>query len=278
MTAVEAGVAVSRRVLPIGVSGSLWSRQPRRGIFDFAGHRVHITVGDPEDVLFPTDCGLSLLAALNQDGFDPAGAAVLDIGSGSGIYTVALLLAGAASVTALDVNPAAAPATMANIADNNLDPARVHCVTASLADYQPDRRFDLVVTNPPHLPYDERYATDNGLEAALVAGRDGRMVYDLVLARLDDLLAPGGTLLMAHSSLTDIDRTTNELLARGYTARTIEICEMDIPLLAYARHKAIMLGHLQRLRAAGFASFDGERFTVHALAFTRPAGESVADR
>lgn len=260
------------RLLPPGVSGSLWSCQPRQGIYDFDGRSLQIVVPDPEQVLFPTDCGLSLLAALNGSGAaDVAGKAVLDIGSGSGIYTVAMLAAGAAHVTALDINPAAAAVGRDNVRRNQLDELRLSCVSSGLAEYRPARRFDVVITNPPHLPYDERYATDNGLEAALVAGRNGRALYDTVVERIDDLLVPGGTLFMAHSSLADVERTTAELRARGYLDRTLEICEMDIPLLAYAEHKATMLGHLHELRAAGSASFDGERFYVHALAFRRPA-------
>jgi release factor glutamine methyltransferase len=243
-------------------------------VFDFRGRLLGIEVIDPEAILFPTDCGLSLLAALrDEEGNGPElnNATALDVGCGSGIYTVALLAAGAAHVTALDVNPAAADVTLGNVRRNGLDPSRLTCVTADLTDYRPNRRFDLVVSNPPHLPYDPAYARGGGLEAALVGGRTGRALYDVILGRIDELLSPGGTLLMAHSSLADVKRTTVELQSRGYVARTLEVCEMDIPLLAYAEHKQMMLGHLERLRANGNASFDGERFTVHVLAFQWPA-------
>lgn len=270
MTVTNVEITVPRRVLPEGAHGSLWSARPSVGLVDFRGTRLRIEVADPREVLFPTDCGLSLLNALQGDDVpDVAGRTVLDIGCGSGIYTVAMLAAGAAHVTALDINPASAGVTSANVAANGLDLARLTCVSANLADYRPRERFDVVITNPPHLPYDPRYSTDDGLEAALVAGYNGRALYDLVVERADDLIAPGGTLLVAHSSLTGVDHTTAELTRRGYQARTLEVCEMDIPLLAYAEHKEIMLGHLHELRERGAASFDGERFTVHAMAFRR---------
>jgi uncharacterized protein YjbI with pentapeptide repeats len=41
-------------------------------------------------------------------------------------------------------------------------------------------------------------------------------LYDVLLARLDELLAPGGTLLLTHSSLTDIPRTRQTLRRSGY--------------------------------------------------------------
>ncbi|EST31135.1 hypothetical protein N566_20900 [Streptomycetaceae bacterium MP113-05] len=275
MTETPTDRRTERRVLPTGENGSLWAARPSCGVVDFRGARLRIEVADPVEVLFPTDCGLSLVAALDGADVDLVGVRALDLGCGSGVYSTALLSAGAAHVTALDVNAASAEVTAANVAGNGQDLSRLTCVTADLAAYRPAERFDLVVTNPPHLPDDPRYAADNGLQTALVAGHDGRAMYDAVLARIDDLLAPGGRLIMAHSSLTDVPRTVSELEARGYDWRTLEICEMDIPLLAYADHKETMLNILKRQRALGHADFDGERFTVHILEFRRPAEPDV---
>ncbi|MFJ4806789.1 methyltransferase [Streptomyces murinus] len=262
-----------RRVLPAGENGSLWETRPSCGIFGFRGMRLRFMVEDPSEILFPTDCGLSLLSALNDDHAPGLkGVNALDLGAGSGLYSVALLAAGAERVTALDINPASVAQTGANVMANGLDGTRLTCVISLLEEYTPETPFDLVITNPPHLPYDPSYATGNGLEAALVARRGGRAVYDSIVERMDTLLAPGGTLLMAHSSLADIPRTVAELTARGYESETLEIFEMDIPLLAYAEHKETMLTLLKKQRAAGRAEFDGSRFTVHALMFRRPGG------
>ncbi|MFD5656093.1 methyltransferase [Streptomyces hirsutus] len=271
MTAAPIRTLTRRRTLTAGESGSLWAASPSCGILEFRGTRLRLTVDDPAEVLFPTDCGLSLIAALDGgEGPDLKGVNALDIGSGSGLYSVALLAAGAEQVTALDINPASAAQTAANVVANGLDTTRLTCITSPLAEYTPDERFDLVITNPPHLPYDPSYARGDGLETALVARRGGRAVYDDVVERVDALLAPGGTLLMAHSSLADIPRTVAELTARGYESDTLEIFEMDIPLLAYAEHRDTVLSLLKERRAAGRAEFDGTRFTVHALMFRRP--------
>jgi len=261
---------VPDRVLPTGASGTLWSSVPAHGVVEFGGRSLHIVVPDPDGVLFPTDCGLSLLAALQHE-LTAAGPPVsaLDIGCGSGIYTVALLAAGAGHVTALDVSPASTRVTAANVARNDLALDRLSCVTADLATYAPDHRFDLVVTNPPHLPYDPRYAEANGLETALVGGPDGRRLYDVVVERAGDLLTEHGTMIVAHSSLTDIPRTIGMMRDRGYTHRTIDVCEMDIPLLRYTEHRDVLLTRLAALREANRASFDGTRFLVHSIAFTR---------
>ncbi|HEV2639097.1 MAG TPA: methyltransferase [Actinocrinis sp.] len=261
-----------RRTLPAGENGSLWAARPSCGIVEFRGRRLRLAVEDPAEVLFPTDCGLSLLAALDGGAPDLAGANALDVGAGSGLYSVALLAAGADRVTALDINPACAAQTRANVLANGLDGTRLTCITSPLEQYAPDRKFDLVITNPPHLPYDPSYARADGLETALVARKGGRAVYDAVVEQMDTLLAPGGILLMAHSSLADIPRTVADLTMRGYTRETLAIFDMDIPLLAYAEHKETMLGLLKQQRAAGRAEFDGSRFTVHALMFQRSRG------
>ncbi|MEU9516356.1 hypothetical protein AB0D28_27125, partial [Micromonospora sp. NPDC048169] len=127
----------------------------------------------------------------------------------------------------------------------------------------------LVVCNPPHFPHDPVYAVDDGIETALVGGSDGRALYDVLLARLDELLAPGGTLLLTHSSLTDIPRTRQTLRRSGYECRTVQICELDIPLRRYAMHRDVLLSRLYPLRAAQRAAFRGLRFEVHTLAATR---------
>lgn len=260
-----------RRALPHGGDGLLWSTRGDCGVFEFRGERVRVEVHSTDDVLFPTDCGLSLLAALRDD---PAtqirGRRALDIGCGSGVYSVALLAAGAAHVTALDLNAHAAEVTRTNARINHLDPAKLTCVTADLARFEPDEAFDLVLANPPHLPYHPAYAAENGLELALIGGDDGRSLYDAVIDRADDLVAAGGTLIFTHSSLANIDLTQRRMEALGYESRTIEVFEMDIPLRAYAEHAETLMRELEALRRQGKAVFEGNRFSVHILAFSRP--------
>lgn len=274
MTNVHLRAPARTRVLPTGTNGALWQARPAYGLFAFREKSLRIEVADPSEVLFPTDCGLSLVAALQgADAPELSGRTALDVGCGSGLYTVALLSAGASRVTALDVNPASAAVTSQNVALNDLDLGKLACVTADLAQYEPGQRFDLVITNPPHFPYDLSYTAADGLQTALVAGHDGRVLYDAIISRVDDLLVPGGTLLMAHSSLTGVARTTQDLEAKGYVSRTLEIFDMDIPMLTYSEHRDVLLGHLERLREAGSAVFDGDRFTVHAMAFQRPTND-----
>lgn len=243
---------------------------------DLRGGRVRIDTLADGPVLFPTDVGLSLLAALNADRtVDLTVSRALDVGCGSGLYTVALLRGGATHVTALDLNPVCAAVTTDNVARNGFAADRVSAVVGDLATLPISEPWDVVVSNPPHLPDDPAYASADGIATALIGGSDGRALYDVLLQRLDELLSPGGTLLLTHSSLTDVARTRKALQQRGYRCRTLQVCELDIPLRRYAAHRDVLLSRLYPLRAAGRAEFRGLRFEVHTLAATR--AESTED-
>ena len=68
---------------------------------------------------------------------------MLDYGCGSGILAIAALKLGAASATAMDIDPQAVIATRQNAADNNV--AENLLVTGSPG--QIDEKFDVVVAN-----------------------------------------------------------------------------------------------------------------------------------
>lgn len=241
----------------------------RTTIVSFRGHDLVIAVKDPDQVLEPTGVGLSLLAAVEDPAtLEVAGCFVLDVGCGSGLYTAALLAAGATHVTALDVNPECAAATAANVAINGLAPSRVEYVTASLADFATARPFDVVVANPPHFPRVPDLP-GGGLHTALVGGGDGRSVYDDLIAAADRLVAEDGVLVVAHSSLTDIARTKAEMAQHGFGCATAAITALPIPFAGLAAHRQAITARLAQLREAGRADFDENGFTVHTLIFTR---------
>jgi ribosomal protein L11 methyltransferase len=74
----------------------------------------------------------------------PAGQRVLDVGCGSGILSVTAALLGAASVTAVDIDPDAVAATVRNAVVNAVGPA-VSASSAPLSEVGHD--FDLVLVN-----------------------------------------------------------------------------------------------------------------------------------
>ncbi|MGH8221681.1 MAG: 50S ribosomal protein L11 methyltransferase [Woeseiaceae bacterium] len=136
----------------------IWEREWLKDLGPMAfGTRLRVcpgdsSVADPHAVVVKLDPGLAFGTGTHAttalclewlDGLELEGARVLDYGCGSGILSVAALLLGAASVTAVDIDAQAITATGQNAARNGV---RERLVTAS------DRRairgsFDCVVAN-----------------------------------------------------------------------------------------------------------------------------------
>jgi release factor glutamine methyltransferase len=114
----------------------------------FAGHRIQVT----PDVLIPrpeTEILLEEVATL----IDPAGAPVLDVGTGSGILALALAKKFAElEIVAVDISPAALA-----VARGNLDGVpNVRLVESDLlGDASLPARFQMIVVNLPYIPAGE---------------------------------------------------------------------------------------------------------------------------
>jgi len=76
-------------------------------------------------------------------------------------------------------------------------------------------RFDLVVCNPPYVPSGSDMLPRHSLGRCWDAGRDGRAVLDRFCQQVPSVLAPGKTVLVMHSNLTDEAETMDRLAARG---------------------------------------------------------------
>lgn len=125
---------------------------------------------------------------------------LLDLGTGSGIVAVTLALAcPSASVTAVDLSPAAL-----GVARNNAGRlgARVEFVESDWFSALGERRFDLVVGNPPYVAAGDPHLALNGLpfepQMALTDGKDGLDCLRRIVADAPAHLAPGGWLLLEH--------------------------------------------------------------------------------
>jgi methylase of polypeptide subunit release factors len=138
---------------------------------------------------------VDLLAAAARR-WSPAGKRALDVGTGTGVLALVLARAGA-QVTATDLSPDAVACATEN-ADRLGLSARVAVVEADL--FPPgDARFDLVVCNPPWLPYEaltplERavYDPDSAFLRRFLAGVAPRLAAGgeawLILSDLGDRL------------------------------------------------------------------------------------------
>jgi release factor glutamine methyltransferase len=160
-----------------------------------------------------------------------AGSRVLDVCTGSGLLAVTAALEGA-SATAVDVSRRACWCAALNA---RLNGVRVRTLRGDLFAAVRGERFHVIVSNPPYLPGDDELPT-RGPRRAWDAGRDGRAILDRICAEAPAHLAPGGILLVVHSSLSDTQATLNALEAGGLRTDIV------------ARHRGA-LGPLLRARA-----------------------------
>ena len=160
------------------------------------------------DVLVPRPETETLVATALE--FVPdrdAEVAVLDVGTGSGAIALAIASERAkARITATDLSAAALAVARENADALGLSD-RVRFLEGSLFEpflmtggLRGGERFDLVVSNPPYVA--ERDAAELPPElrhepaSALFAGPDGTDVLRAIAARVGDVLAPGGAVLV----------------------------------------------------------------------------------
>jgi release factor glutamine methyltransferase len=156
-----------------------------------------------------------LIAAVR--GHASSGAKMLDLCTGSGAIGVAAALRGAA-VTAVDVSRRALLSAWLNARANGV---RVRTRHGSLFSAVDGERFDLIVANPPYLPAADDDLPTAGPTRAWDAGRDGRALLDPICAEAPAHLAPGGSLLVLHSSVCGVQRTEDLLAQHGLETEVV---------------------------------------------------------
>jgi release factor glutamine methyltransferase len=143
---------------------------------------------------------------------------VLDVGSGSGILSLAAASKGG-NVTSIDVNPAAVYATKANARQNGLSD-RISAMEGDITAV-PDlgrEAFDFIVSNPP---YYQRNPV-NMSERAFKGGSQNEFMTSLALS-LSSLLRPGGSLLLIFSSDVDAPKLLSPFQGVAFRIRPLEV-------------------------------------------------------
>ncbi len=148
------------------------------------------------------------------DRLDLAGKVVAEIGTGSGILSLAAARAGAERVIAIDINPNAALAAGENASLNGLG-ERVRPVCSNLMTaIAPRPLFDVIISNPPYLEGEPRDLADRAWHAG-PGYRDIRELFVQAAARLK----PGGSFYLLLSSDTDHGVMGQWMAEAGFTAR-----------------------------------------------------------
>jgi release factor glutamine methyltransferase len=131
---------------------------------------------------------------------DLRGKRVADVGTGSGILALAAARAGAAKVTAIDVNPNAALSAAENARANGFENRVTAMCSDLLSAVEPSVLFDVIITSPPSFPGEPRDLADRAWHAG-PNYRDIALLFDQARERL----APGGRVYILLSSDSDLD-------------------------------------------------------------------------
>ncbi|MFL6130187.1 MAG: hypothetical protein ACJ73E_14125 [Mycobacteriales bacterium] len=203
------------------------------------------------------------------------GKGVFEPFAGSGAFGLMALLVGASAVDLLDVNPRARAFQLRSARLNRFGPERLRCLTGDLATFVPDRRYDLLLANPPFVP------TPDGIEGTLSSngGPDGNRFAGLLLHRLDELLQPDGEAVLCLFQLVrDGVPLIADTLGTGLPGRSVEFSPLQacpVPFesycAAYERQHPAALPAIRRWRAALSRGHSDQLGLAHHLMHIRPA-------
>lgn len=181
----------------------------------FAGLPFHVD----ERVIIPR----SPIAEMIESGFQPwldyrEPLTILDLCTGSGAIAIACALAfPEARVVASDASPDALDVTRINIDRHDIGP-QIECVQSDLFAGLGDRKFDLIVTNPPYVSEAEWRSLEaeyhHEPEFAFTGGGDALALVSRLLFDAPNYLAEDGMMV----------------LEVGYTALALEETYPDLPV------------------------------------------------
>ena len=147
---------------------------------------------------------------------DLQGKRVADVGTGSGILALAAARAGAAHVTAIDVNPNAALTAAENARANGHGERFTAVCSNLLSALAPVPQFDVIISSPPSFAGEPRDIADRAWHAG-PSYRDLVPLFDQARERL----APGGRVYLLVSSDSDLDLFSTLIVRAGFQARRV---------------------------------------------------------
>jgi release factor glutamine methyltransferase len=154
---------------------------------------------------------------------DLSGKRVADIGTGSGILALAAARAGAARVTAIDINPNAALGAAENARANGFGDRVTTLCSNLFSAVEPSPLFDIIISSPPSFPGEPRDLADRAWHAG-PNYRDIASLFDQSRERL----AVGGRLYLLLSSDSELDRFGALITKARFEARPVAECSMLI--------------------------------------------------
>jgi hypothetical protein len=150
--------------------------------------------------------------------------------AGSGALGFMALKAGARHLDLLDINPRAVEFHRENAALNQFSSSRFTSITGDVADFAPERAYDLIVANPPFVP------TPDGIDGTITSngGPEGNRFVAILLERLEAFLEPSGqALIYVFQFARDDQPLILDLLARTVKDRSIELTPSQTKPIAF---------------------------------------------
>jgi methylase of polypeptide subunit release factors len=146
---------------------------------------------------------------------DLTGKSVVEVGTGSGVLALSAAKAGAASVLALDINPAAVQAAQLNAGRNGLH--QVVALESNLfSAVQPETQFDVIISSPPSFSGEPRDTADRAWHAG-PGYRDIAPLFTQAATRLE----PGGCMYLLLSSDTNLALFDSLIAEAGFVSEQI---------------------------------------------------------
>ncbi len=155
------------------------------GEVNFYGYNFKVNT----DVLIPryeTELLVDLAIKKIKEYFGDKKLDILDLGTGSGCIAITLKKEINSNVDAIDISMKAL-----NIAKENakLNNANVNFINADMANYK-DRRYDVIIANPPYIAYDEEVMDivyNNEPHLALYADNKGLYFYEKIIDNINKI-------------------------------------------------------------------------------------------
>ena len=157
----------------------------------------------PESVYFPSEDSYFLAENISAG----KNLSAIDVGCGSGIQSLNLLMNGAAKVIALDINKEAAEATLKNSVSAGFK-GKVEARFSDMFENCPEKA-DIIVFNPP-------YVVSEGIKFKdLDGGRKGREVLDRFIEGFPRHLNMGGKSFFLQTDINGFAETKEKLMEKG---------------------------------------------------------------
>ncbi len=166
------------------------------------------------EVYSPSDDSFLLVECIKKEQL--TGKDCLDMGCGSGVESEAMILSGAKSVLAVDINPNAINETKKRI--KTLIPGHISKVFKTKKSNlfsNIKEKFDFVAFNPPYVPSEEIKWKD------LDGGKNGREIIDVFIPQAKKHLKKKGVLLLLITSLNKPTSVKKLLKKNGFSVNIV---------------------------------------------------------